>query len=1119
MTDQGPLIVPMTVEAFVANEAVRTYTNANGSFSFQRLGMQYGALVDIYGDGSLNNADGNFQSTDDVNPNVPASEFYDGVYLKWRLPDAFLRADAAGVFRYVPNRWLVIRSGDLDGSASWAVWIVESDTPNPAQYDESTNYGQFGSAWLSSTGGTPQPESIGWNAELTGGAAWSEHGPAPPQLFLTAIAPGNPVFASYQPTNSNVFSLFDPLMANGVAPQDFNYIVIGWYSQPSGDPLAKGEFKDVLEALNWTVAPQNAPPDATASWSLYTGMVIGVGWQTDHAPMKHVPETVTCAVGTTAADALAALIATQEQEPQSQLDVDPDLLAALQLDLTRLFDQPDGDVLLEIAMQAASFRNSAGASQWVAEPPADSSDRKILAALNTAQARLDRTNLLLHAAQSRLYVVWWMAVNWGSNQPLFPTQQQVLGELQPGLPGTIASAVQMLLIQAAEAEEKIRELLARHPMGRKPRFRRILRTRYQMPKDPVVLLANAGAAGIVGGGSAPLVCRFFSQLLEGPDGATMPDLSGIDTASVPWTLDHIERLLGELAFLHPRNAAAAPAYDGPGTPPAANAVTLWCENPWHPLLLFWSGTFTPIIEAGEPPAENWRFEGTSYQWNGEGVEGAGEIQYLTQKSVLTPAALINLQKQVAQFIRNSGLPKGSSDLTGIEELAHLIATDDRWDLMSQALDGFHAQLLLRQPGVYLNPKAQIPGVPDVSGLIGNAAGYIPAVNSSSPFQYWRSGLFEFQTMQLIDEWGQTLDILAPATPILPSPALTCSPPAKGPNTIALTPALLQPARLAFELLPASNASPVCGWLLTNALDQSLMVYDGSGVALGELAIGGGGTICWTPPSVKIDGTLQNVIDSIIANCTDAKTFGAFYNAIDRAAAAIAPPGATFNQHLALLLGRPLAVVRASLQILLATKPVENPTWSFFDGGPPSPVLQYPFGIQLGNIAGLQDGLIGYFSGPGLDTFNIVQQSGAPGGAYLTPIGYGNYIFMMVAVETEDPPPPLELVLLVDPSVPVHASTAILPVQTIQVPPSAIDDALRRMNVTFRVDAILTDETPHALRMPLPNGLAGWSWLEQAGEMWNTSAVASQDDTAHLSATAPVARRGRLQLARPFSKKG
>ena len=195
-------------------------------------------------------------------------------------------------------------------------------------------------------------------------------------------------------------------------------------------------------------------------------------------------------------------------------------------------------------------------------------------------------------------------------------------------------------------------------------------------------------------------------------------------------------------------------------------------------------------------------------------------------------------------------------------------------------------------------------------------------------------------------------------------------------------------------------------------------------------------------------------------------------AIDETIWTTVPVGASFDQNLAILVGRPLAMVRARLQFQLQGAPYSDPSWpNTFSANdcsqlppPSSPLTGYEFGIELGNIAQLDDGLIGYFIGDDYDQFNVVAESGAGSDGYLTPIGVdNNYLYQPFDGTTQT-----LVSMLIDPRAPVHATTAILPDASVAIPLNFASEAISKMNVTFRVNGLLTDQK--LAPPPTPDGI-------------------------------------------------
>src|SRR5689334_19223631 len=479
MSDQSPLIVPMIVEALVVNDAVRTPRRQ--IVTFMRTEMTYGAMQQCgSGQPFLDDNDLDFTGPGLVPPNnVPASRYYNGVYLKWRLPRAYTHGSqdsAAGVttYRQVPNRWLVVRySGPLGARAARA-WIVESDYLYPTSQPPSpSNVSQEASMYVqaaSPSDPTPVGCRIGRNVAL---GAWAESGHT---LNLTAMAPGNPAFAFYQPQCNNVFSFVDCLA--GQPAETLSYLVLGWFSSLANDPLAPGlataaatpSFLARLQALGWTL-PAGTDPTLTASWSLLCGSVNGVEWQRAGLPPGGTPEEakspVSVAVGNTAVEALTAMITGQASADST--GVDAQLLEAFQLDAVDVLDRPDGAALLAEKLQATHFQKLSGGYSWsiVDAPDANTpvSEQELaaeaawLAVLSRNQQSLDRAILQLASLQSSLYTMWWKYTLWpfayqGSSAiPCLDDQTALQQQLDPTVAGSLAQ-------QTAQQLESVKCLLA-----------------------------------------------------------------------------------------------------------------------------------------------------------------------------------------------------------------------------------------------------------------------------------------------------------------------------------------------------------------------------------------------------------------------------------------------------------------------------------------------------------------------------------------------------------------------------------------------------------------------------------------------------------------------------------
>jgi hypothetical protein len=74
-------------------------------------------------------------------------------------------------------------------------------------------------------------------------------------------------------------------------------------------------------------------------------------------------------------------------------------------------------------------------------------------------------------------------------------------------------------------------------------------------------------------------------------------------------------------------------------------------------------------------------------------------------------------------------------------------------------------------------------------------------------------------------------------------------------------------------------------------------------------------------------------------------------------------------------------------------------------------------------------------------------------------------------------------MLLDPRGSVHATSGILPVKSISLPPNKYAAALQAIEITFLSTPVLTDNDK--MRLPLPNeGGYVWSWLQKEKQEWH-----------------------------------
>ncbi|MFF2748578.1 hypothetical protein ACFVVA_23950 [Kitasatospora sp. NPDC058048] len=193
----------------------------------------------------------------------------EGVHVQWQLPEALTAGpydpgSGQATFPLVPNRWLVVRYQGPADARQAVGWVVQSD-----HLDIDGPHGARGTARsLALHDSRTGPAATERRIDLASGEwvePFREEGP-----FLTAVGPGLPTFAAYQPYNTDVFSVHDRL--DDLRPDDhLRYLVAGWYSDGDAETLSKSAGVGDL------LPPDPAGP--TPDPARLTGILDALGWQ------------------------------------------------------------------------------------------------------------------------------------------------------------------------------------------------------------------------------------------------------------------------------------------------------------------------------------------------------------------------------------------------------------------------------------------------------------------------------------------------------------------------------------------------------------------------------------------------------------------------------------------------------------------------------------------------------------------------------------------------------------------------------------------------------------------------------------------------------------------------
>ncbi|WP_454131589.1 hypothetical protein [Kitasatospora aureofaciens] len=1152
MTANNTLVVPVEVAALAVNEQTRI---TDGSFIWQRWQADFTALAE-----------------DNLPPEPVPFTFEDwsndpgrcGVYLQWQLPEALTRGrhdevEGIGDFPLVPNRWLVVRY--RDDTRQTRAWVVQSDylgtrddgqdvVPGTASYLDPDGNGANADDELKAT-------FIGRRHELTAEQPWREPADAR-KPFLTAIGSGLLTFTAFQPYNENVFSLHDPL-DDVAGDARLSYHVSGWYSDPTVDIAAAGEpLAELLDRLEWLAPTATSAIDRT----LYTGSALGLLWEPEGGvPASDCPgpDNIAVCVANSAAEALAAL--PEQSGGDGALSTDEArLFGAFALGTLDALDRPDGagDDVTARAAHDTGFGPAPSGFTWrvvdgdtaearAALTTAQRAARRemeegVVAGLNRLQAEHDALAHELAAAQERLYLLWALSLE---NRPYPDFAAAIEDELNPAVPGGAAGRVadlsRRLVAKRAEIpwgttpeelETSAAAYAAREGLLSAAVLKRVPADPYEDSADPVVLLQGAHLNAPLTRGSA-LPCRPGDRLVTaiGPisAGSVVTDVAQIATGGLPAI---VPAALTEF-FILARARAEGAINPGQVTGALPEYGTEAWRQPWQPLYLMWKASYTPLAYEENGQAR-WRFDGTRYRWMGEGE--IPESVEVMGRQILTPSAGHALAGQIDNYAAyRADLP---------QDLMRQLREDARHkDFLSQTLDGFGATLRQRETRAGRRPPEAIENLIGQSDspapVPGTPPKYAGQPWKDSVFHELRAGQMAFTRLSVVDRFGRAVNLIQDELhfePVRPDPMTPDHPidDLAPDRLIELGPRLLQPARLRLDFLAGDRedeedvavtpgANPVCAWLLHNRLDRTLACFDAEGVALGELrevlSPQGPRVVEWValPGSSITDLAQLEAVSPHVYRFLDAirrrgpAVLAAVRATLDDSLAMIDPDG-TESTGLGFLLGRPLALVRTRLDLELCGPARRTVGWTDVIDPPDPDLPGYQWFVRLGEPAHTDDGLVGCVLGDDYDHFETVIEPSGDHGGYLRPI------------PTDGEPPirlsfaghPARATLLVDPRVPVHATTDILPTGTVHIPQEFTARALARMTVGFRAGPLLAAEAARTAVMPAPSTVTGtWTWAEPHGTGWRTLPITVPDPAA-LPQGRPEVRSGFLVLSDALS---
>jgi hypothetical protein len=508
-----------------------------------------------------------------------------------------------------------------------------------------------------------------------------------------------------------------------------------------------------------------------------------------------------------------------------------------------------------------------------------------------------------------------------------------------------------------------------------------------------------------------------------------------------------------------------------------------------------------------------------------------------------------------------------------DELKRLAGIYASQRIMSQAMSGFGPAQTLRTAIPAIAVQDVIRGARDrVTRALADAATADPnddwyqyGFNNQAPiatgdlalqnFGPLRGGLLDFTSLEIVDAFGQRMLLRTRPDGIDAIPAYTLH--AQAGDTlnaahVVLPPRLLVPTRLWFRWISAQHdaslsgdyvetnthpaTSPVCGWVMPNHLDNSLFFYDANGSPIGSFGLEHGALQYRSRPG-QVGDNLDNDIGPVGAPIVNphlaavmryvAGKNGAFLAdlmaTILESDAAVSASRGGQDASLAVLVGRPLAIARAvvgletpgqALPLSQADTRADAPFPSdvtamrtvYADRQETSSadLAQVIFPLRLGDRANLDDGLIGYLQEKAPDSFGDFTSLYAPARGAHGVVQPGIWS-LGLSLNAK----PLVATMLLDPRAAVHATTGILPVQELSIPPDQYSRTMHGLSISFVTHPVLHGAPDLVLPLPDEPGY-DWSWIEVG--MQDVPLRPNVSDTVARDGYSPqVIEEGWLQL--------
>lgn len=665
-------------------------------------------------------------------------------------------------------------------------------------------------------------------------------------------------------------------------------------------------------------------------------------------------------------------------------------------------------------------------------------------------------------------------------------------------------------------------------------------SRFWQPKEPVLLIEGSDLLPTTRHDSTELLQCQVEKDIEIPESLEIPkdQLLKIDSADARWhSYDEFRSIID--------------------------------RQPWNPIFLDWQIELMPAPRDGSGNVTGWYpadYVTSGFQFSPECADltpkedkdryDASTSMPYQGRSILTPHGGTRLRRSIEEWMwrRMNPKPDEAPDLQWARK-ALLDPTllrspiEDEWGkmmcrvygklfgdegsdkgyagrFMAQALTGFHAAMLMQRQTLQL-PVADPLGFKEDRDFAHRVAKAVAGENLTAPqpqnhFHPVLAGEMKIHELRLVDTFGQARNLSFNREQLITAESMTIQ---DSPHVALLRPRIVQPSRVKFRWLAADvpagevqeandHRTALCGWMVHDVTRDGLLVHAADGTELGRIS----NSAHWHSAPGRQAITYWQIdnphLARLVASLVQHSAAGTFFNRLDDHLGTIVP--AEFAEHdgVQLLLGRPLAVVRARLELQIYALPASNQEWAVFQqecalfqsefegsiepGRTHDAFDKVKFPFRLGDVQQLNDGLAAFWEETlhpdGRCTLDQPPQTSAE----------------RMDVQLSVAGDAVTVTMLMDPRAPVHVHNGILPAKSIALPKAHYAEIMARMSAALPVGPLLCPQDRIALYTPDTTRFAV-SWMEHDGGQWIEAPItASPAISAEWSAPIGI-REGWIKL--------